>query len=279
MRPSRLAVSALGLALSSPAFPPPAAADQLCIGSSGIARVIRVREQCRTSEEDLGSFEALKLLLGAISSQEDGATLRMSGINLQIVSGSGATNGPTNGRGNLIVGYNEELGRRDRGGSHNVVIGPQHGYSGSGGLVSGFANVVSNEAATVVGGFGNEASGVSSTVCGGQFNKAAGLDATVAGGRFNRADGLDTSVHGGACNYAGPGPVPECDPKESGEADLPGASTVSGGRDNAALADFASVSGGRENTASGVASAVSGGRGRSATGENDWRAGSLLEDE
>lgn len=279
MRPSPLAVITLGLVLAAPSVPLPVSADQLCIASTGIARVIRIREQCRATEENLGSFEALKLLLGAISSQEDGATLRVSGINLQVVSGSGATNGPTNGRGNLIVGYNEEQEPRDRGGSHNVIIGPQHGYSSWGGLVTGFANVISNEAATVVGGFENEASGVDSTVCGGQFNQALGLDATVVGGRFNQADGLDTSVFGGACNYAGSGPVPECDPQERGEAGLPGASTVSGGRDNAALADFAAVSGGRDNRASGSASAVGGGRSRNATGPYDWRAGELLEDQ
>jgi hypothetical protein len=279
MRLARLAVVALGFPLIAPPLTPPASADQLCIGSTGSARLIRIRKSCRASEEDLGSFEALKLLLGAISSQEDGSTLRLTGVNLQIVSGSGATNGPTNGTGNLIVGYNEKLEPRDRSGSHNLVIGPQHGYSSWGGLVSGFANVVSNEAATVVGGFENEASGADSTVCGGQFNRAVGLDATVVGGRFNQADGLDTSVHGGACNYAGPGPVPGCDPSGAGEEGLPGGSTVTGGRDNAALADFASVAGGRENSASGIGSAVGGGSGRSATGADDWRAGSLLEDE
>ncbi len=62
-------------------------------------------------------------------------TIRIRGVNVQIVSGSGATNGhpanpssvdpaltSTNGLGNLIVGYNEPGNpiADDRTGSHNI---------------------------------------------------------------------------------------------------------------------------------------------------------------
>jgi hypothetical protein len=65
---------------------------------------VHVRAACKATEVELGSLQAVQLLLGAISSQDGGATLRLSGVNLQIVSGSGSTAGPVNGKGNLIIG-------------------------------------------------------------------------------------------------------------------------------------------------------------------------------
>jgi hypothetical protein len=53
----------------------------------------------------------------------------ITGANLRIVNGLGATD-TTNGLGNLIVGYHEERGFGDtRTGSHNVVVGRQHNFS------------------------------------------------------------------------------------------------------------------------------------------------------
>ncbi|MGH7288214.1 MAG: hypothetical protein ACREI8_09390, partial [Myxococcota bacterium] len=61
------------------------------------------------------------------------------GVNVQVVSGSGATEGLVNGLGNLIVGYNEDVAQNTciprvgcvnppaiRTGSHNLVIGAEH---------------------------------------------------------------------------------------------------------------------------------------------------------
>jgi len=110
----------------------PAVADQLCIKATGATRVIRIRAAgCKPTEIALGSF--------------DGTTLQLSGINLQIVSGAGATDGAVNGRGNLIVGYNEDDGR-DRTGSHNLVLGRNNGYSG---IVSGDENQIANQGAVI----------------------------------------------------------------------------------------------------------------------------------
>ena len=36
-------------------------------------------------------------------------TTRFSGENVQVVNGTGQTDGPSNGTGNLIVGYNESV--------------------------------------------------------------------------------------------------------------------------------------------------------------------------
>src|SRR5437899_1823542 len=48
---------------------------------------------CKSTEIQIGHF--------------DGTTLQFTGINVQVVSGSGSTDGAVNGRGNLVVGYNE----------------------------------------------------------------------------------------------------------------------------------------------------------------------------
>lgn len=50
---------------------------------------------------------ALEALLTAFSVEDGGRTLRLTGMNLQIVSGAGSTDADPNGLGNLIVGYDE----------------------------------------------------------------------------------------------------------------------------------------------------------------------------
>src|SRR4051794_1415019 len=41
-----------------------------------------------------------------VAFDETGKTVRVTGANLQVTSGAGATDGTVNGLGNLIVGYN-----------------------------------------------------------------------------------------------------------------------------------------------------------------------------
>ena len=82
-----------------------------------------------------------------------------AGCNVHVRNGQGST-ASSNSVGNLIVGYNESGGGSPaRGGSHNVVIGPEHSYSSYGGLVAGYQNTVSGAYASVSGGRFNEASG------------------------------------------------------------------------------------------------------------------------
>ncbi len=95
-------------------------------------------------------------------------TVRISGINLQVVNGMGSTN-TLNGTGNLVVGYNE-VGNPDgddRRGSHNIVGGRENTHASWGGLVVGEANT------------GNH-----STVSGGNTRTAPGTDDWVAGTLF-----------------------------------------------------------------------------------------------
>ncbi len=98
--------------------------------------------------------------------------LTVSGADLQIVNGQGMT-ASKNGRGNLIVGYNETYTATKRGGSHNLVVGPGHSYSSHGGMVAGFRNTASGPHASVCGGTQNTASGQYATVSGGINNSAS----------------------------------------------------------------------------------------------------------
>ena len=202
-------------------------------------------------------------------------TVRFEGVNVQIVNGSGTTDGETTGTGNLIIGYNElretpgePVDCSDRwvcdyrGGSHMLVIGEANNYTSDshGGMVVGNWNETSAPFASVSGGANNTASGEASSVSGGNANTASGGVSSVSGGGWSTASGGYAAVSGGIQNRA------------SGEG-----ASVSGGELNRATGMFASVSGGDSNTASNHAASVSGGDGRTASGEYDWAAGSLWQ--
>jgi hypothetical protein len=89
------------------------------------------------------------------------------GANVHVQSGSGTTfeAGGATGRGNLIVGYNEGNGLL-RVGSHNLVVGPSHTYTSTGGVVFGESNFISAKSAAVLGGLQNHADGERSSILG-----------------------------------------------------------------------------------------------------------------
>jgi hypothetical protein len=68
-----------------------------------------------------------------------GNDIYITGANLHVTSGSGATDGPVNGLGNVIIGYNEMRGGSgdNRSGSHNLVVGSKNNYTSYGGFVGG----------------------------------------------------------------------------------------------------------------------------------------------
>lgn len=152
---------------------------------------------------------ALKSLLAGVSRENGGDTIRISGANLQIVSGVGTTDGEINGLGNLIIGYNEERtpdnGGNDRSGSHMLVLGTEQNYTSFGGIVAGKQNTTSGtfssilggsemtlhsdaSASVIVGGFENELRGDFSAILGGSNHRlgASAAFATIFGG--NRVD-------------------------------------------------------------------------------------------
>jgi len=143
-------------------------------------------------------------------------TIRIEGVNLQIVNGLGATNGnpvdpgsidpdatATNGLGNLIVGYTEQspVDVSDRTGSHNVVVGPGHGYSSFGGLVVAKNNSIAAPYGVITGGTENDVLGPYSAIAGGMRNKTLEDHSSIAGGIENETYGHYSTVAGGARNH------------------------------------------------------------------------------
>ncbi len=196
-------------------------------------------------------------------------TVRVSGVNWQIVSGSGATNGnddfpdsvsmtTVNGVGNLIVGCNEmghPLGD-NRTGSHNIVLGRNNNYSSFGGLVGSSLNDIRAPFAMVSGGKGNMAKSLYSSVTGGRSNTAKGAYAAVTGGSFNMATGSNATISGGQGNTA-----------------KAARSSIMGGRNNVTKATWSSISGGSFNTANGLHSVIGGGQGNRTFGARSTVSG------
>jgi len=132
-----------------------------------------------------------------LSVDETTNTVLISGANLQVVNGEGVTfSGPLgiNGKGNIIIGYDEDNGD-DKSGSHNLIVGMEHTYSSWGGIVGGRNNSISEWYSSIIGGEGNTADGVGSSVSGGYGNFATGVYSSVTGGSSNVALGtMHTSV-------------------------------------------------------------------------------------
>ena len=118
--------------------------------------------------------------------------------NLYVQDGTGATyDGGNPGKGNLIVGYDEDLseGGAAKTGSHNLIVGPGHHYTGIANLIAGTSNKAVDQFGVVFGG-GNTVSGYSATVTGGSSNQATGVSSSVCGGTGNVASGNVATVAG-----------------------------------------------------------------------------------
>ena len=234
--------------------------------------------------------DQLQALLADVTRSPSGVggqdTLRFSGMNVQIVDGTGTTactdgTGTTfdsscNGQGNLIVGYAENAFGYGRTGAHNIVGGPDNGWSSYGGAVLGATNQITNDNATVTGGGGNVASGQRATVSGGTGNIASATGSSISGGDRNTATGVTSSVSGGATSTAS-GNSGWVGGGVSNTASGP-YSSVSAGNSGVASGSFSGVSGGFSNTAAGLAATVSGGYSKTASGDYDWVGGTLFQD-
>ncbi len=122
----------------------------------------------------------------------NGNEIYITGANLNLRSGGGATYQVVNGLGNLTIGYNEARGTGSdiRTGSHNLVLGFGNNYTAAGAILSGAHNSSSNHFSSVIGGSGNTSSGVYSVVVGGFNNVASGNWSTIGGGQNKTASGL-----------------------------------------------------------------------------------------
>lgn len=161
-------------------------------------------------EEALGDrdlrIEELEAKTAAM--EVDEGAIRLVGVNLYIQNGEGETISRPNGSGNLILGYDEGP-TADKIGSHNIVVGPDHIYSGVASVVSGRSNVVVDESvilgakrsdaaddSVVIGGHDNRG-GVRSVVVGGHQNHGAADGSVIIAGTGNVTLGSYSAVLGG----------------------------------------------------------------------------------
>jgi hypothetical protein len=218
---------------------------------------------------DQAKADALQQLVAAVSFHHSVPTIEFSGVNVQIDSGSGATDGSVNGSGNLIIGYNEgychgsgesctttcsaanvcvqpggycAISHDPCGADADCIFCDLSGKTGSHNLIIGDRATFTSFGGVVVG-YENAITGARASVVGGRTNTASGEMSCVTGGQANVASGLVSSVSGGTDNHA------------SGYY-----ASVSGGQGNAANVDGGSVSGGLSNVASGWVASVSGGQ-------------------
>lgn len=196
--------------------------------------------------------------------------IQLSGANLFLNDGSGQTAcldesalpsmDGCNGLGNLVVGYGENNFAFDRGGSHNIAVGLDNGWTGFGGLVVGRANNQSSAYGVVLAGRGNNVAGDGAAVVGGEDNYSMGLNAVALGGFENTASGELSAVLGGRLNK-GLAERSVIAGGAGGEAH--GASSVIlGGTSNKAFGSFSLVAGGdaNETFATGINQAIIGGQ-------------------
>jgi hypothetical protein len=238
-----------------------------------------------------GDLETLDKLLPHLKYQEQGVggkpTIQVTGANLQIVSGSGKTNGPVNGAGNLIIGYDDVAecptetffcheSPHPQTGSHNLVLGTSQEYTSYGAILGGLINSASAPYTFAVG-YGNKVTAGAASISGGTSNTASGFKASVSGGEANHASGNNSSVSGGLSNEASESDAWAAGGSQntaSNRASVVGGvnnkatgvgSAILGGSKNKVSGEDSSVSGGLQNTASGENSSVSGGRENTAT--------------
>src|SRR5262249_19187095 len=145
------------------------------------SQVVTLQGEVETLKGQLSSLQAL--LAGVTRTTVFGQdTLRFSGMNVQLVNGSGST-ASVKRVGNLIIGYDESKGAPETTtGSHDLILGQRNSFSSYGGLVAGFANTISGPFASVSGGEFSTAGNFASSVSGGDFNFATNAASSVSGG-------------------------------------------------------------------------------------------------
>jgi hypothetical protein len=221
-----LCLGAPGAPVSSPGANGQCKSSQTPVTLATQSEVTALQGQVATLQNDnttlTSEVSALQTKLSKVSYNPTGLngkpTLTISGANVQIDSGSGATNGTVNGLGNLFIGNDEHSTCGPdfstvctQTGSNNLVFGEDQTFTSYGGLIAGQFNTVSGAFAdafglrdtasgnysSVRGGIGNTASGVESAVSGGGSNTASGVDSSVSGGDSNTASERDSSILGG----------------------------------------------------------------------------------
>ena len=226
------------------------------IDSVDLLSVIQMMQAQITSlQSQVASLEASTVPgLGDYVSVDDSAhTVLVSGANLQVHNGQSAS--ASNGLGNVILGFNglqaEQDPQETRNGSHNLVVGYGHFYTGNDNLISGVTNRAYGDQGVVFG-FNNRSWDVNTTVLGGGNNGAYGNATTVVGGFSNVTYGTSNVVLGGGGNVS------------NGNADV-----IVGGDNNVTNGDFALCMGGLQNTVNASWNSILGGQGNLIEGGTD----------
>ncbi len=165
---------------------------------------------------------ALEAKLASVTVSENGEDVYFTKVNVHVRDGSGNTLGviPSNndeegddidpedhsfrgsGLGNLIVGYNEEIGGEDRTGQHNLVVGVGHSYSSYASIIAGYNNNGEGHSAALLGGWQNSTEDAGAVTVGGKENEAHANGAVAIGGEKNKSDSQQTVTVGGESNLS-----------------------------------------------------------------------------
>ncbi|HLK10995.1 MAG TPA: hypothetical protein VKW76_06410 [Candidatus Binatia bacterium] len=168
---------------------------------------------------DQAKADALQQLVGAISFHHSVPTIEFSGVNVQIDSGSGATDGPVNGSGNLIIGYDANAGacffdQRSCATDADCIadvcaagfcsLSPPTPCFQDADCPPNPCNITSLKTGShnLVVGDGHTYTSFGGLVAG-SHNAVTGPAASVGGGAGNRASGIGASVSGGSNVTAG----------------------------------------------------------------------------
>jgi hypothetical protein len=152
--------------------------------SATMARLEALEQEVASQREVVNAARRLVELLTVDS---DGDVV-LSGANFKINKGPG-TDKP-NGKGNVLIGYHFPVTPTPlrRSGSHNLIVGEWHEYTGTGAIVSGTDNRSLADNASVIGGYQNTNASEDSTILSGSHNSLSG------GGRICLVGGIKLSV-------------------------------------------------------------------------------------
>jgi len=195
----------------------------------------------------------------------------LEGVNFQVTRGSAGSSA-----GNVIIGTNDVTDYTPnpaRTGTHNLIIGNGHEYTGNNGIVHGENNRLTSPYAAVIGGRKGHVTGPGAVLVGGLMNHIDTQDAAVVGGYKNfihnsasysailggEADSLFqqfTCAVGGKQNKVG----------EDMSQDARWSVSIAGNQNIVAKRWSATVAGALNQT-NGASSAIIGGQGNSTSGE------------
>lgn len=153
----------------------------------------------QTVDERVASNERV---LGPVDYDPRTKTVRFTGVNVQIRNGTGSTDGAGDGTGNLVVGWNEADDNDMRDGSHNVIVGSHHAWTGHSSIATGMDHALLGEGGAAIGGVANTAAAAGTALIGGQDNHSTAPGGVALGGAENHLTAELSTTLGGYANTA-----------------------------------------------------------------------------